>query len=66
MKSKKPRADYTVVKQRCQVFFAGMCKIFYDCAGLAKSRAGPRAHPGIIRAIAAGVKHYLLASANLR
>jgi hypothetical protein len=32
----------------------------------AKYRAGPRAHPGSIRAIAAGVKHYLQASANLR
>ena len=64
MKAKKPRADYTVVKQRCQVFFAGMCKIIYNCASLCWP--GPRAHPGIIRAIAAGVKRYLQASANLR
>ncbi len=41
---------------RCQVFFAGVGKIFSQTCSL---RARPRAHPGSIRAISAKVKDYL-------
>ena len=49
----------TCKSDQSQVFFAGVDKIFFDCASLC--RPGPRAHPGIIRARPGIVKNFLVA-----
>jgi hypothetical protein len=46
----------TCKSDQCQVFFAGLGKIFYNCCSLC---ARPRAHPGSILANPGNVKNYL-------